>query len=116
MTVTVQVTTQPITVLPVSEVTDAEYVFVLADRLKVTKANRATAQTFTVPPDATTDFPDGSLINGFQAGAGQVTIAAGSGVTVTAADSALTTRKQGSPFVLWKETTNTWYLWGDTVA
>jgi hypothetical protein len=116
MTVTVQVTTNPITVLPVSEVTDAEYVFVLADRLKITKANRGTAQTFTVPPDSAVDFPDGTLINGFQAGAGQVTIAAGSGVTITAADSALTTRKQGSPFVLWKETTNTWYLWGDTVA
>jgi hypothetical protein len=116
MTVTVQVTTQPITVLPVSEQTGADYTFVLADRLKITKANRGTAQTFTVPPDATTDFPDGSLINGFQAGAGQVTIQAGSGVTVNSASSAYTTRTAGSPFVLWKETTNTWWLWGDVIA
>lgn len=116
MTVTVQVTTNPITVLPVAEVTDADYTFVLADRLKVIKGNRGTAQTFTVPPDSVTDFPDGTLINGFQAGVGAVTIAAGSGVTVTAADSALTTRRTGSPFVLYKETTNTWWCWGDTVA
>jgi len=114
MTVTVQVTTQPITVLPVSTVGTATYTFQLADRLKVSKFTAG--GTATVPPDSVVDFPDGTLINGFQAGTAQVTIAAGSGVTVTAADSALTTRKQGSPFVLWKETTNTWWCWGDTVA
>lgn len=115
MSVTVQVTTNPITVLPVSEVTAAEYVFVLADRLKVVKGNRATAQTFTVPPDADVDFPDGTILTVCQAGAGQVTIAAGSGVTLYGTPG-LKLRAQYSAVQIWKETTNVWWVWGDTVA
>lgn len=115
MTTTVQVTTNPITVLPVSEQTGADYIFVLADRLKVTKGNRGTAQTFTVPPDATTDFPDGTILTVCQAGVGQITIAAGSGVTINATPG-LKLRARYSAVQLWKETTNTWWAWGDLSA
>lgn len=116
MTVTVQVTTNPITVLPVSEVTDATYVFVAADRLKVVKGNRGAAQTFTIPADATTDFPDGTILTACQAGDGQISIAAADGVTINSADSALKLRKKFSVVQLWKETTNTWWAFGDVVA
>lgn len=110
---TVRVTSTPITVLPVSEQTGATYTFALADRLKVTKGNSGSAQTFTIPPNATVAFPAGTLLHVCQAGAGQVTIAAGAGVTVNSAGSALKLRAQYSAAVLWKETTNTWWVWGD---
>lgn len=115
MTVTVQVTTNPITVLPVSTVTDATYVFVLADRLKVVKGNRGTAQTFTIPADATTDFPDGTILTVCQAGDGQISIANADGVTVNATPG-LKLRAKYSAVQLWKETTNVWWAWGDLSA
>jgi hypothetical protein len=115
MSVTVQVTTNPITVLPVSEVVDATYTFVLADRLKVTAGNRPTAQTFTVPAAADVDFPDGALINGFQAGDGQVSIV-GDGFTINTVGGANKTRVRNAPFVLWHRTGDEWWLWGDVIA
>lgn len=79
------------------------------------RMNVATANTITVPPDASVDFPIGTAINVRQMGAGQTTIVAGSGVTVATAET-LNLRKQGAVVVLVKEAANEWALTGDTEA
>ena len=113
---TVQVWQRPVLVRPVKEVVDATYSFVAGDEVRVVVGDSGSAQTFTVEPDSVTDFPDGVLLTVCQDGAGQVTVAAGSGVTIKSADGALKLRKQYSAVQLWKETTNTWWAFGDVVA
>lgn len=55
------------------------YTFQLSDMARMVKGTNATAQTFTIP-DAT--FPAYTVLNVLQWGAGQITIAAGAGVTL----------------------------------
>lgn len=79
------------------------------------RMNVATANTLTVPPDSAVDFPIGTAINVRQMGAGQTTIVAGAGVTLTTAET-LKLRKQGAVAVLVKEAADSWALTGDTEA
>lgn len=53
-----------------------------SDAGKVVEATNASATTVTVPPNSSVSFPLGTVINIYSAGAGGVTIAAGSGVTI----------------------------------
>lgn len=71
--------------------TGTTYTFVLADAStgRVTTASNAAAQTFTVPPQTSVAWATGALIRLVNIGAGAVTIAAGSGVTVSNATSAV---------------------------
>jgi hypothetical protein len=59
------------------------YTLVLADQGKVISINSASAATVTVPPDSTADFPVGTVIKINRLGTGDVTLAAGAGVTVS---------------------------------
>jgi len=95
--------------------TGASYTFVLADAGTEVDGNRATAQTFTVPPNSSVAFPLGTVISVRQLGAGQITIAAGAGVTLLTANAAVT-RAQYSLVTITQDlaTANTWYVDGDT--
>jgi hypothetical protein len=75
----------------------------------------ATAVTVTVPPDADVPIDVGAALVLAQYDAGRVTLAAGSGVTLRAADGLVATRVQFSQITLIKVGTNEWLVGGDRV-
>ena len=97
--------------------TGTTYTFVLTDnRNKLVTASNASAQTYTIPTNASVAFPTGSTINIIAIGAGQVTIQGASGVTVAstgATSSAPKLRAQFSAATLIKVGTDSWYVVGD---
>lgn len=92
-----------------------DYTLVLADAARQVEMNKATANTLTVPPNSSVAFPVGTSILVLQTGAGQTTVAAGSGVTVNATPG-LKLRAQWSAATLIKRATDTWVLIGDVSA
>jgi hypothetical protein len=93
----------------------ASYTLVLADKGKLVEISNASANTLTVPLNATVAFPTGSQINILQTGAGQTTVAATVGVTINATPG-LKLRAQWSSATLIKRGTDTWTLVGDLSA
>jgi hypothetical protein len=93
----------------------ASYTLVLADKNKVVEMSVATANTLTVPPNASVAFPVGSQINVLQTNTGQCTITAGAGVTVNGTPG-LKLRTQWSYVTLIKRATDTWVVVGDLSA
>lgn len=99
--------------------TGTTYTFVAADaENKLVTASNASAQTYSIPTDATTNFPVGSQINIIQIGAGQVTIQAASSGTTTVTSNGATSaspklRVQWSSATLIKKAANVWYVVGD---
>jgi len=94
--------------------TGTTYTFALSDGsgaggFPLVTASNASAQTYTVPPNSSVAFPVGTQIDLVQQGAGAVTIAPGSGVTVNAANG-LTLPSQYSSASLIKTGTDTWSL------
>lgn len=71
--------------------------------------------SLTVPPESSKNFPVGTAIDIVQTGSSQVTIVAGSGVTINATPG-LKLRTQWSSATLVKRASNTWLLMGDLVA
>lgn len=63
--------------------TGTTYTFVLADATRLVTASNASAQTYTVPPQASVAWKDGSALVITNLGAGVVTFAQGVGVTIT---------------------------------
>ena len=63
--------------------TGATYTFALTDIGKTVTASNASAQTYTIPPQASVVWVTGTTLNVVNLGAGVVTFAAGAGVTVT---------------------------------
>lgn len=68
----------------------------------------------TIPTDSSVNFPIGSYINIFQAGVGQITVSAASGVTLQATPGKKL-RSQFSMATVVKRSANTWLLYGDLV-
>lgn len=96
------------------------YTFVAADANTAQQAsNGASAGTITVPANATTAFPVGTVITVTQTGSGKVQIAAAGGVTINSSVSggfvSGTTgcRAQYSSIGLLKTGANTWVMSGD---
>lgn len=89
------------------------YTFVLADAGKLATFTNGSAVTATVPPSSSIAYDVGTHIDLVQLGAGQVTVAPGSGVTINGA-SGLKTRVQYSAATLIKVGTDSWILIGDT--
>ena len=77
--------------------------------------NNASANTLTVPPNSSVAFPVGTSLLVVQTGAGQTTIAAGSGVTINSTPG-LKLRDRWSAATLVKRATDTWLLIGDTAS
>lgn len=99
--------------------TGTTYTFVLADAdNKLVTASNASAQTYSIPTNATTAFPIGTQINLIQIGAGQVTIQAATSGTTTVVSTGATAaapkcRAQYSAVTLVKRDTDSWYVIGD---
>jgi len=93
----------------------ASYTLVLADKDKIVEMSNASANTLTVPLNATVAYPVGTQINIIQTGAGQTTVAATGGVTINSTPG-LKIRSQWSSATLIKRATNTWVLVGDLSA
>jgi len=97
-------------------VTD-NYTFVISDNHKLKEMNNAAAKAFTIPPNSAVPFPVDEteiLLSGY--GAGEVSIIAGSGVTINSADGNLKLRTMFSFATAIKIGTNEWYLTGDLKA
>jgi len=93
----------------------ASYTLALSDSTNMVTINSGSGTTVTVPSNSSVAFPVGTYIDIFQLGAGQVTVAEGSGVTIYATPGKkLRTQYSGASLV--KRDTDTWYLTGDIVA
>lgn len=98
--------------------TGTTYTFVLADKDKLVTASNASAQTYSVPTNASVAYPIGTQINIIQIGAGQVTINAVTPGTTTISSTGATStapklRAQFSSATLIKANTDLWYVVGD---
>jgi hypothetical protein len=74
--------------------------------------NNASAITLTIPPNSSVAYAAGTRIDFIQIGAGQVTVAGGTGVTVNSTPT-LKFRAQHSAASCIKIGTDTWQLVGD---
>jgi hypothetical protein len=85
----------------------------LADAGKIVELNKATALTYTVPPNTDVAFPVGTQIDLVQTGAGQADVAAGAGVTVSSEGAKLKIAAQHAGASLYKFATDAWRLLGN---
>ena len=90
----------------------ASYTLVLTDDGRLINMTVASANTLTIPPSSSVNFPIGTQILINQSGAGQTTITAGSGVTINATPG-LKLRVQNSLATCIKIATDTWVAGGD---
>lgn len=95
--------------------TGTTYTPVIGDASKLITLSNASAITLTIPPNSSVAFPVGTKIDLAQIGAGQVTVAQGSGVTVNSTPT-LILRAQYSGATCVKTATDTWLLVGDLEA
>jgi hypothetical protein len=111
----------PTTALTIDAKTGTTYTFVLTDaNNELITASNASAQTYSIPTNASVAFPIGAQINIIQIGAGQVTINAVTSGTTTVLSSGATAaspklRTQYSAATLVKVATDAWYVIGDVV-
>lgn len=99
---------------PMKTITTA-YTLALADAGCHIAVNSSSARTITVPTDAAVAFPAGTEIEIAQEGAGTVTIAAASGVTLRSLGEKRTTAGQYAVVALKKYAANDWRLAGALV-
>jgi hypothetical protein len=105
-------------VAPVTPVTPTAgaYTFVLADKHRLTlSTSNSSAATFTVPPNSSVAFPVGCSLTLVQSAAGQITLAAGAGVTLSSAHG-LKTSAASAVVAATKIATDTWVVSGDTTT
>lgn len=96
--------------------TTTAYTLVIGDAGKLVTMSNASANTLTVPPNSSVAFPTGTRIDVLQKGAGQTTIAAGSGVTINSKGAALKLSAQYAGATLIKYGSDTWFAVGDLTA
>ena len=112
-------TVSPSTPLTIDAKTGTTYTFALQDaNNELITASNASAQTYSIPTNASVAFPIGAQINIIQIGAGQVTINAVTSGTTSVLSNASTAaapklRAQYSSATLIKVATDTWYVIGD---
>lgn len=81
--------------------------------------DEATARTWSTPGSSDTTIPVGSTINLMNLGTNAITVAAGSGVTLSringtgAAATGSRTLAQGGIATLWKRSATSWVIWGN---
>lgn len=97
----------------VSTQSGTSYTAVLADAGGYIQFTNGSSVTFTIPPNSSVAFPVGTVIEMEQAGAGALSVAAGSGVTVNSRGTDLTLAGQYAVAAVKKVATNTWTLTGD---
>lgn len=92
------------------------YTLVLTDAGKLVTLNNASSITLTIPANASVAFAIGDQINLLQLGAGQVTVAAGGGVTIRSEGSKLKLKGQYAVATCVKIATDEWVFLGNTAA
>ena len=114
-------TVSPSTPLTIDPKTGTTYTFVLTDaNNELITADNSSAQTYSIPTNASVVFPIGCQINIIQIGTGQVTIqAVTSGTTIILSNGATAAapklRVRYSSATLVKVAADTWYVIGDIV-
>ena len=96
--------------------TGTTYTTVLGDAKQMITLNNASAITVTLPPNSSVAYTVGSKIDFIQKGAGQVSFAQGSGVTIRSNGASATAPKlrvQYSAATAWYEGSDVWYIVGD---
>jgi len=96
--------------------TGTTYTLVLADDGKIVTCDNAASITLTVPPNSSVAFGIGTQVNIMQLGAGQVTIAAGAGVTLRSEGSKLKLKGQYAVATCAKIASDTWVIVGNLSA
>jgi len=102
--------------LSINAQTGTTYTFVLTDNGKLVTASNASAITVTIPPISSVAYATGAQLNIVQKGAGQVTFAQGSGVTIRSTGATATApklRAQYSSATCIHEGSDVWYVVGD---
>jgi hypothetical protein len=99
----------------ISQKTDSYTLSSISEKDTLIEMGKATAQTVTIPTNASVAFPVGTSLDILQTGAGQVTIAGAAGVTVNGTPG-LKLRTQWSSATLFKRAENTWVVMGDLSA
>ena len=115
-TLTNKTLTSPKINLGINAQTGTSYTFVLADDGKFVTASNASPITVTIPPSGDVAYPVGAQLNIVQKGAGQVTFAQGSGVTINSTGATATAPKlrvRYSSATAVYEGSNVWYVVGD---
>ena len=102
--------------LAVNAQTGTSYTLVLTDEAKTVTLTNASSITLTVPPNSSVAYPTGTQIVLYQGGAGQVTIAPGSGVTLNSNGSKLKLTGQYAVASLIKIASDTWVVGGNLSA
>jgi hypothetical protein len=97
----------------VSSQTGTTYSAVLADATTYIRFSNASPVTFTIPPESSQNFPIGTVIEMEQTGAGALTVAPGSGVTLNSRGADFTLAGQYSVAAVKKVASDTWTLTGD---
>lgn len=107
----------PIGSVTINPQTGTTYTFVAADSFNtVVTLSNASAIAVTIPTNATTAFPVGTVLNFAQTGAGQVTVSGASGVTITSVGATAAspkTRVQYSAGSAIQTSANNWLVVGD---
>jgi hypothetical protein len=91
----------------------ANYTLALADSGGLVTVSNASNLTVTIPTNASVAFPTGTQIIVTRFGAGEVSLAGASGVTLNSSDSKKRLNKQYSAASLIKTDTNAWLAAGD---
>ena len=86
-----------------------------SERDSLIEVNSASGTTITIPLNSAVAYPVGTTLDILQTGAGQVTIAGDSGVTVNSTPG-LKLRTQWSSCTLFKRATDSWVVFGDLSA
>ena len=106
----------PVITESVNAQTGTTYTPVLTDAKQMVTLSNASAITVTIPPNSSVAYTAGSKIDFIQKGAGQVSFAQGSGVTIRSTGATATAPKlrvQYSAATCWYEGSDVWYIVGD---
>lgn len=95
------------------EITATSYTLAADDAFTGLPFNNASAITVTIPPASAVAFESGAWMEFYQVGAGAITFAAGSGVTLRASGDRLTSGGQHSLCVIRYVGSDVWYVAGD---
>lgn len=115
-TLTNKTLTDPVVTESVNAQTGTTYTTVLTDAKQMVTLNNASSITVTLPPASSVAYTAGSKIDFIQKGAGQVSFAQGSGVTIRSTGATATApklRAQYSAATAWYEGSDIWYVVGD---
>lgn len=96
--------------------TGTTYTLAASDAGKLVTLSNAGAITLTVPQDSDATIAVGTYVDLYQLGAGQVTVAAGSGATLRVSGLTAKARAQYSRLGVQKVSANTWVVFGDLAA